>query len=458
MRFATAAWMLGAVLVGRGFVLADDPPAPPPVPAAPAGPVEDREHRKRAEAIATEILKVHPHSAVDLFTDPAILDIAGAPRAATLILRAAVVRAQRIEANSLDAAIKLTERLNELTESLGYRTDNGPLYDRAIAFGKLAVLVHTGLRGKISSMDQWLELLTAVRKDGPGDPLTATESIAVLATLVVTGARYGFDVKAWGYLADELDVFAKGKTGDPEAKRLAVWVDLERGIQLAHTDAEASKVHLLRALPLVASGSILDERVDRMIGRYNIGLTAALEAGVALTVDYRAPPFSCRWGWLVTRVPAGTGWTAVNATEGDQQMSTLSRVREGRDKTTIRLAAFSWAKLADGTAKRGPVTDNAEALIAAAYPGRLAQVATVTKESKSLSGRFSKSFGVSQGYEIRGQKVDGTSIRLRDWYLKSTNPAKWTFVLQLDQEGVFRDDDPELRTILDGLRETGATK
>ena len=437
------------------------PPAAPPVAPIDPGPPEDREYRKRAEGIATEILKNHPHSAVDLFTDAAILDIAGAPRAATTILRAAAVCAQRIDASSEAIATKMLDRLSELTESLSLRTDDGPLYARAIGFGQLAMMVIAGLRGKIGTADQWREFLAAARKPGPGDPLTAQDSVLVLSSLVVAGARHGLDVYAWEFLAGELDAFARGKTGDPEAKRLAVWVDLERGIQLARSDAEASKAHLLRALPLVASGSILDEKVERMIGRYNIGLTAALEAGVPVTVLYRAPVFTSRWGWLQAFVPVGTGWKAENATEGDQQMSTLVRVREGRDKVTIRLAAYSWAKLSDGTAKKGPVTDNAEALITAAYPSRVAGLASrakITKESKSLSGRFSKWFGVSQGYEVRGETADGTNVRLRDWYLKSSNPAKWTFVLELEQEGRFLETDPEVQLILDSLHEVGGGK
>ena len=449
-----AAALFVLLIVGRA-VRADDPPGGTP---APDGPVEDAEIRKRADGIAKEIWKVHPFNAVDLFTDPAILDIAGAPRAATAICRAALVRAQRTEAKGLDITDKLIGRLVELTESMTFRTDGGPLYDRAIGFGHLAITVGTGLRGKIAGVEAWRKAFAAARKPGPGDPLTGPESIVALSSLVLAGARSGLELPAWTYLADELAVFADGKMGDPEAKRLAVWVDLERGILLARSDVEASKAYLQRVLPLLASGAILDENNERMIGRYNAGLSAALESGVVVAAEYRAPPFTARWGWLATRVPAGTGWRLENATEGDQRMSTLERVRVGRDKVTIRLVAYDWAKSADGTAKKGPVVDNAEGLIETAYPARVAKLAKVTKESRSLSGPLSKSFPVSKGYEVRGTKADGTPVRFRDWYLRSTSPAKWTFVVSVDQEGAFSENDPELRTILDALHEAGASK
>jgi hypothetical protein len=452
-----AAVLLALPCVGRA-ARANDPPGVAPAPVAPDGPVEEAEIRKRAEGIANELWKNHPYNALDLFTDPAILDIAGAPRAATSICRAALVRAQRIEAKAESAVEKLIERLGELTESMTYRTDGGPLYDRAIGFGRLAIAVHSGLRGKIQSVDAWRAAFAAARKPGPGEPLTAAESVAALSSLVLAGARHGLELAAWEYLALELAAFADGKQGDPEAKRLAVWVDLERGILLARRDVEAANAHLARAIPILASADGLDPSNERMVGRYNAGLSAAREAGLTVVAEYRAPAFLLRWGWLGTRVPAGTGWRLENATEGDRQMSTFERVRTGRDRITIRFDAYGWAKAADGSAKKGPVTDVTDDLIETTYPVRASRFAKVTKASKSLTGPLSKAFPVSKGYEVRGAKADGTPLRVRDWYLRSTSPAKWTFVVSVEQEGAFAESDPELATILDALHEVGGTK
>ena len=427
-------------------------------PAAGAAPrPEDKETRRRAEKIAQDFREDRAYSALDLLVPDLILDLSVTPRAATEITRAAALRARATATRGPRVALAIAEKLGSLGGALTNMTDGGPVYERAIAFARLGVLTHEVLFEKAKGFEDWRQVLAAVRSPGPIEPLSASELLVVLGTWIAGGTRFGVEPGAWDHMAELLAPMASGKKADPTAVRLAVWVDLERALPRARTDPAAAKPLLARVLPLLTVASALDESSEIEVGRCNAGLTAAGELGLDLKLPYRAPVFVSRWGWLKMRIPAGTGWRAENATEGDSEMTTLTRVREGRDRVVVSIRVYD-AGQSYGTGGSKVAGSNVAGLAEAGQKRAVAGLASVTREPKSLSGGLSKAVPETLGFDVRGTAAGGTPVRLRHWYFRAVAKSKWTFELTIRQEGDFVERDPELQLILDSLREDVAPR